>query len=80
MNTYINQTHPNRGTIKIEDSVYEFYTNSQVLPGVSSSRKQTWSCQKLKNRIYMAIEFESLEDLIENLKSTFHTAHYEDNI
>ena len=74
MKTYINQTHPNRGTIKIEDSVYEFYTNSQVLPGVSSSRKQMWSCQKLKNRISMAIEFESLEDLIENLKSTFHTA------
>ena len=74
MKTYINQTHPNRGTIKIEDSVYEFYTNSQVLPGVLSSRKQMWSCQKLKNRISMAIEFESLEDLIENLKSTFHTA------
>ena len=72
MRTYITQTHPNRGTIKIEDSVYEFYTNSQVLPGVSSSRKQMWSCKKLKNRIYMAIEFESLEDLIENLKTTFH--------
>lgn len=74
MKTYINQTHPNRGTIKIENSIYEFYTNSQVLPGVSSSRKQMWSCQKLKNRIYMAIEFESLEDLIENLKTTFHAA------
>ena len=72
MNTYINQTHPNRGTIKIESSIYEFYTNSQVLPGISSSRKQMWSCQKLKNRISMAIEFESLEDLIENLKTTFH--------
>ena len=72
MKTYINQTHPNRGTIKIEDSIYEFYTNSQVLPSVSSSQKQMWSCQKLKNRIYMAIEFESLEDLIENLKTTFH--------
>ena len=72
MEIYINQTHPNRGTIKIEDSIYEFYTNSQVLPSVSSSQKQMWSCQKLKNRIYMAIEFESLEDLIENLKTTFH--------
>ena len=72
MKTYIDQTHPNRGTIKIEDSIYEFYTNSQVLPGVSSSRKQMWSCQKLKNKIYMAIEFASLEDLIENLKTTFH--------
>ncbi len=74
MKTYITQTHPNRGTIKIENSIYEFYTNNQVLPGVSSSRKQVWPCQKLKNRIYMAIEFESLEDLIENLKSTFHMA------
>ena len=74
MKTYINQTHPNRGTIKIEDSVYEFYTNNQVLPGVSSSRKQMWSCQKLKNKIYMTIEFESLEDLIKNLKTTFHKA------
>ena len=72
MKTYITQTHPNRGTIKIENSVYEFYTNSQVLPGVASSLKQMWSCQKLKNKIYMAIEFESLEDLIENLKTTFH--------
>ena len=63
-----------------KDSIYEFYTNNQVLPGVSSSRKQMWSCQKLKNRISMAIEFESLEDLIENLKSTFHTASYEDDI
>ena len=72
MTTYITQTHPNRGTIKIEDSIYEFYTNSQVLPGVSSERKKMWSCQKLKNRIYMAIEFESLEDLIENLKTKFH--------
>ena len=80
MKTYINQTHPNRGTIKIENSVYEFYTNSQVLPGVSSSRKQMWSCQKLKNRISMAIEFESLEDLIENLKRTFHTTSYEDAV
>ena len=72
MKTYVTQTHSNRGTIKIEDSIYEFYTNNQVLPGVSSSLKQLWSCQKLKNRIYMAIEFESLEDLIENLKTTFH--------
>ena len=80
MKTYTTQTHPNRGTIKIENSIYEFYTNSQVLPGVSSSRKQTWSCQKLKNRIYIAIEFESLEDLIENLKTKFHTASYGDAI
>lgn len=72
MKTYIDQTHPNRGTIKIENSIYEFCTNSHVLPGVSSSRKQIWTCQKLKNRIHMAIEFESLKDLIENLKSTFH--------
>ena len=72
MKTYITQTHSNRGTIKIENSIYEFYTNSQVLPGVSSSQKQMWSCQKLKNSLYMAIEFESLEDLIENLKTTFH--------
>ena len=74
MKTYIDQTHPNRGTIKIESSIYEFYTNNQVLPGVSSSRKQTWSCQKLKNKIYMTIEFESLEELISNLKITFHKA------
>lgn len=72
MKTYITQTYPNRGTIKIENYIYEFYTNSQVLPGVSSSRKQMWSCQKLKNSLYMAIEFESLEDLIENLKTKFH--------
>ena len=72
MKTHINQTHPNRGTIKIENSIYEFYTNSQILPGVTSSRKQMWSCQKLKNKIYMAKEFESLEDLIENLITKFH--------
>ena len=74
MKTYIDQTHSNRGTIKIESSIYQFYTNNQILPGISSSRKQTWSCQKLKNKIYMAIEFDSLEDLIENLKITFHNA------